>query len=97
MPPSHLPSKANYYLFKVCYLLSPSASSLTDVSGGHHSRLGRRCQQKRREMEHPVAQGQEPRQRGQNVALHGLQLLYPSCQCPLTIAITDVGRDWRNF
>lgn len=45
VPPSQLPGKANYYLFKVGHTSLTRASLM---SGQHHASLGRRRQQARR-------------------------------------------------
>jgi len=74
IPPSQLPQKANYYLFKVgssqprigCKRLTVS------IAGGNYSRMGGRGEQVWGEMEYPIAQRQKPKQRGQNVAVYGM-------------------------
>ena len=56
LPPSSLPQKANYYLFKARYSSATLHTTSESLSlGRDHSRLGRRSQQIRWQMEHPVA------------------------------------------
>lgn len=60
VPPSQLPQKANYYLFKVGGFswTSGSVYSIADLGvGGNYPRLGGRGQQKRWQMEHSASSG----------------------------------------
>jgi Eukaryotic initiation factor 4E len=61
VPPSQLPQKANYYLFKVRGSANAMYESriTTWETGRDHSRLGRRGEQSWRKMEYTTSQGEE--------------------------------------
>ena len=71
VPPSNLPPKANYYLFKVrlwhCFSFLDLSSS---GAGRNHSSLGRCGQQRWWQMEYTIAKRQKSRCHRSDVALH---------------------------
>jgi len=78
IPPSHLPPKANYYLFKVGGMaLRIECKKLTVlIVGRNYSRMGGRGEQAWGKMEYPIAQRQKQKQRRQNVAVYGMYVLH---------------------